>query len=534
LKVFATDAQYKHTLAAVRALAAEGVEVHAGSNVRTALCFYSRYTSKRFVYPNPEKREEFVRAIEEIDTREQYDAILPVGNNVWFSLATKGTDSLIRKIPMPPLDSYLIACNKLRTLALAEELGISIPKTIFPADNPRSRLLSIGRPLVVKRAFGSGDARFFYDPDDALAYYERAHYEDNPLLIQEFVRGEGYGFFCLYNRGKLRVFFMHRRIREAPPSGGPSSAAESIYDPKVLALGSRILSFLSWHGVGMVEFRRDSKTGDFKLLEINPKFWGSLDLAIASGVNFPYLAATMVGSGDVPPSKGYKVGLRYCWPIPDDFSHFRARPGSALNVLRDWADPSVKKNIRIDDLGPHFYTIAAHAANWMIFTSHHLKERLSMKPERFGWVVEGKLAASGKPRSLLQLVWLKRQGARAILDLTEGPPLPSRWLKSFGGIYYRVPMEDHIPPPLELLNKAVDFISEQIAHGHVVLVHCLGGLGRTGTVLACYLVKNSQRAPGKAMVEIRSKRPGSIETCQERSVLAYSKILEGPNCAHTE
>ena len=86
---------------------------------------------------------------------------------------------------------------------------------------------------------------------------------------------------------------MHRRIRERLVMGGPSTCAESVYDSKLLDYGLRVLKNLKWHGVAMVEFKKDSIDGEFKLMEINPKFWGSLDLAIASGVDFPYLLYNM-------------------------------------------------------------------------------------------------------------------------------------------------------------------------------------------------------------------------------------------------
>ena len=79
---------------------------------------------------------------------------------------------------------------------------------------------------------------------------------------------------------------MHRRVRENPPTGGASVCAVSIYDGKLLDYGRRLLDALNWHGVAMVEFKRDRLSGELYLMEINPKLWGSHDLAIASGMDF--------------------------------------------------------------------------------------------------------------------------------------------------------------------------------------------------------------------------------------------------------
>jgi predicted ATP-grasp superfamily ATP-dependent carboligase len=90
---------------------------------------------------------------------------------------------------------------------------------------------------------------------------------------------------------------MHRRLRETPPSGGPSSCAVSIFENDLKSAGIKLLDHLQWHGVAMAEFKRDAKSSQLYLLEINPKFWGSLDLALDSGVDFPALAARVALGG---------------------------------------------------------------------------------------------------------------------------------------------------------------------------------------------------------------------------------------------
>ncbi len=93
--------------------------------------------------------------------------------------------------------------------------------------------------------------------------------------------------------------------------------ARSFYDPELQSIGIRILKKLNWHGVAMVEFKKDAKSGEYKLIEINPKFWGSLGLAIASGVDFPYLASKMCMEGDIEPVYDYDRNLIYRWILPD-------------------------------------------------------------------------------------------------------------------------------------------------------------------------------------------------------------------------
>jgi predicted ATP-grasp superfamily ATP-dependent carboligase/protein-tyrosine phosphatase len=525
MKVFVTDANYKHTLGAVRALANEGVDVHVGSNARMALSFYSKHVSKRFLYPKPTLSASFLRTIARIDDQENYDAILPVGNSAWFSFVTSGSGELKRKIPMPPLDSYMIAYDKVRTLAFAENHGIPMPETVFP-EEPESRITQLCYPVIMKPAFGSGNARVFLNLDEAMAYRRGLQHKGKQAVFQEFVYGEGYGFFALYSHGKRIAFFMHRRIREMPPGGGSSSAAEAVYVPELLSLGTKVLDSLAWHGVAMVEFRRNARTGEFELLEINPKFWGSLDLAIAAGVNFPYLAARMVAFGDCSPPATYNH-VKFCWPIPDDFRHLRRRPTSAFAILHDWTSFAVKKNIWLNDLGPHLALIdiltTSRARRAVIKIRNGIA--FAIKPRMFGWVVPNRIAASSRPRLPSQLIWLKKQGVKAILDLTEKPAFLEAALPQFGGHYVNVPMRDHASPTLSQLERAVNFVVDENKCDRAALVHCLGGLGRTGTVLACCLIRMYGVKAMDAIRAVRLKRPGSIEELQEASVLQYADSL---------
>jgi predicted ATP-grasp superfamily ATP-dependent carboligase len=146
--------------------------------------------------------------------------------------------------------------------------------------------------------------------------------------VQEFIPpgGDTLGVELLMDHGKRLAHFMHKRLREFPVHGGPSTLRESIYDGELLAKATQLLASIEWHGVAMVEFKVDPRDGVAKLMEINPKFWGSIALAIVSGVNFPLLLYQLATGQKVDSFSPYRLNVRCRWLLPGDILHFIANP----------------------------------------------------------------------------------------------------------------------------------------------------------------------------------------------------------------
>jgi predicted ATP-grasp superfamily ATP-dependent carboligase len=131
-------------------------------------------------------------------------------------------------------------------------------------------------------------------------------------------------FLLLWN-GQLKAAFSHRRIREKPPSGGVSVYRESIpLDPELLTRSRALLDAFEWDGVAMIEYKVDERTGMPYLMEINGRFWGSLQLAVDAGVDFPALLAALALGLDPEPVTTYRVGVRSRWWW-GDVDHLLAR-----------------------------------------------------------------------------------------------------------------------------------------------------------------------------------------------------------------
>jgi len=367
MKVLLTDGNFKHTLAAVRSLGKLGIEVTVLSHLSISISFYSKYCHNHVIAPDPEKDPRFADFLLEYVKKNDVDVLLPV------SFAAVMQVSRIRhelekyvKIPLADVAALDIAGSKDRTIQYAEKIGIRVPKTWYPITEEDVLEISkvVSYPAVIKGSEESGFVRYANAPEELADKYRMiAQYSP---VIQEYITGNGYGFFALYNHGKARAIFMHKRIREYPVTGGPSAVAESVYDPGLRDAGLRILDSLNWHGVAMVEFKKDEKTGEFVLMEINPKFWGSLGLSIEAGVDFPYLASRMVTEGDIKPVFHYKTGVKYRWLFPADLFNVMTNPRSFPQFVRDFWDRSIRYDIDLHDPLPPIVQIGMTFAELLI------------------------------------------------------------------------------------------------------------------------------------------------------------------------
>jgi len=155
-----------------------------------------------------------------------------------------------------------------------------------------------------------------------------------------------------------------------------------------------------------------------------------------------------------------------------------------------------------------------------------LRARVAAEPTGFVWVQNGRLAGSGYPASRSQVEWLARAGINSILTLTIDP-LPAEFTRDLDIVMGHVPMQDHQPPSIDALGRAVEFIGERSAAGEAVLVHCLAGEGRTGCVLAAYLVKTEGLGADEAIAEVRKAKPQFVEGRQESSVREFDAQIQG-------
>lgn len=147
-------------------------------------------------------------------------------------------------------------------------------------------------------------------------------------------------------------------------------------------------------------------------------------------------------------------------------------------------------------------------------------------PFGFSWVDHPHLAALARPDSAAELAWLREQGVQLLISLTEDP-LPRKWVNDAGLMAVHIPVPDMDAPSERQIALALDTIARAKRSGMGVAVHCAAGKGRTGTILAAYLVAGGMSA-SEAIRKVRELRPGSVETFeQEQAISEWERRLGG-------
>jgi predicted ATP-grasp superfamily ATP-dependent carboligase len=336
MRILVLDGNQNQAVASIRSLAKAGHEVWAGESSSWSKAGWSRYCHGTFQYPSAEKLPaQFVAQIAGIVQTHPGTLVLPMTEATTLPLSAQRDQILAAggRLVVPDYQCVIRAFNKEETVRLAASLGVRVPKTSVVSNAEEAGRLSTSAnfPIVLKprstvelRPDGAmqvtGRPRYARNRDEFLSVYREISSRSSRVLVQEFVKGEGTGYFALMCHGKLRAEFAHRRIRDVHPTGSGSALRTSVEpDAHVRQASLAILQALNWHGVAMVEFRQVPGQPPV-FMEVNGRFWNSLPLACYAGVDFPALLAEMAEKGDVNTVTHYRTGILCRWLL-GDFRH---------------------------------------------------------------------------------------------------------------------------------------------------------------------------------------------------------------------
>ncbi|MDQ2766217.1 MAG: ATP-grasp domain-containing protein [Gemmatimonadota bacterium] len=336
-RILVTDGTQRSALAVVRSLGRAGHTVFVCGPRVPSLAGSSKHSfAESIVASALNAPAQFVGDVSHLIERWRIDTVIPITEPSLLALLPE-RDALGVMIPWPDVGTFRAVSDKKSLLATAAELGFAVPKQLVLNSEADVRAMDptlLDYPLVLKPArsvsehagqrvsLGVTHVASAGALRRAITALGDAAF---PILVQQRIVGPGIGVFLLVWNGDVLATFAHERLREKPPSGGVSVYSQSVAADAELVERSRLLlDKIGWRGVAMVEFKRDARTGVAYLMEVNGRFWGSLQLAIDAGVDFPSLLVAAASGEPVSAPSSYRVGTRSRWWW-GDVDHLLAR-----------------------------------------------------------------------------------------------------------------------------------------------------------------------------------------------------------------
>jgi predicted ATP-grasp superfamily ATP-dependent carboligase len=322
------------------------------------MSFASRYSAGHFIYPSPFRDPDgFVSCLLDHIERLNARVLIPVFEETFLVSKFKHLFASRVGIAVPDYDDILMVHNKDRCEELAGRLGIPVPRSC-PASTARCAggAAALRYPVLLKPKQGGGSwgIRQAETPQELDALLAQPDWMGRPwerFFVQEKIAGDTHCVAMLFSHGQWRATVGYRQLRDYPARGGQATLRVSARHEAAEASLRQLLEELGWHGPCQADFIVDSETNVPYLIDINPRLWGSLAQAIASGVDFPHLIYQLALEGDVRPVPTFKTGVVTRW-IGGEMAALPSRLRSSterLRLLQDFVAPS-RRAVLYDDL----------------------------------------------------------------------------------------------------------------------------------------------------------------------------------------
>ena len=333
--ILITDVERRKSLPIIRSLGRAGVEVIGAAPHRLTVGGLSRYCSHTLRSPDyaldPDAFLAWLRVT--CETRRPTTFLPLEDRTIELCLAHPDAWQPFTSALLPSKESMETAYDKWKTIEVAASVGVATPRSHCPTSREEAAALAAdwSGPAIVKprKTSGSRGMRLVDDPADLLSAWEEVSVEHPRPIVQELVSadGDGLGVFALLDAdGHTIAVFGHKRLREYPITGGPSTLRVGHRDEALIEQSLALLRAMDFRGVAMVEYKMDLATGRPLLMEVNPRFWGSIQLAVSSGVDFPLLYHRLSAGLAVEPVLDFEPGHVGRWLLPGDLLHFLANP----------------------------------------------------------------------------------------------------------------------------------------------------------------------------------------------------------------
>lgn len=306
-------------LAIVRSLGRRGIEVHAVPFKRHAPALWSRYIDNIHHLPPYDGSERWISALRRLLTEYDFDLLIPCCDRSIRCLDAHREELRDVTMALPSRKVITSLFDKFETRNLAAATGVSIPggRLLTPQDTAQGLIRNFGLPLLIKARWSyvlkdlerSGTVTIIRSEGELQALLE-ANKPRNHFLVEAYFTGVGVGVSVLASKGRILCAFQHLRLKEARAGGGSSLRQSEALATDLLNCCKKMAEETGLTGVAMFEFRVHRPSGSWVLLEVNARFWGSLPLPVALGVDFPYFLYQLMVNGEEVSQVGYPAGTR--------------------------------------------------------------------------------------------------------------------------------------------------------------------------------------------------------------------------------
>jgi predicted ATP-grasp superfamily ATP-dependent carboligase len=298
--VIVTNGWVRTAYCVIESLGRRGIPVHVIDRSKYAMCRYSRWTKSFHQVPNYyTEPEAYVSAVAEIARQMGVCVLIPSHEDIIPLVNYRRLLPPELKFAHAPAEKLRLANDKWEVMKLCKNLGAAHAESFIPEslEELKKRAGELAYPAVIKTRVGNAGKGviFVHDRDDLMTQYaavlERfSILRENWPMVQEYLGTDICGVCMIYNKGRLVASSAETYLRTKEENKfSTTTYRRSAFDPEGVANCKMVADHLKWHGVIHFDMIRDFRTGTGKIIEINPRLWGTLIIAVAAGIDFPYM-----------------------------------------------------------------------------------------------------------------------------------------------------------------------------------------------------------------------------------------------------
>jgi predicted ATP-grasp superfamily ATP-dependent carboligase len=339
--VFVPDGTTRISLAVVRSLGRKGYKVACGDERLLSMTAASKYCLKSFRYPPTSKSiKKYHHWLIDFLKKNNVKVYLPIlDDTTKHAVQNQEEISKYTKLYLPDYESYISVSQKNRASEIARKIGSNVPKSI-EITNKRDldKVKKLNFPVIIKAiecAGGRGN-KICNEYEEVLDNYDYLEKKFGKCIVSEYFPpgGDAIGVACLIGENKNIInVFCHKRLKQYPPEGGQSVLCESYEHKEAKEAAIKILHYANYKGIALIEFKVNPNDGKLYFIEVNPRFWGSINLPMAVGIDFPHNVYKLALGEKVERKHSYKLGVMCRWYAGEFLYLFKAQ--NVLLQLKD-------------------------------------------------------------------------------------------------------------------------------------------------------------------------------------------------------